>query len=444
MSDAADALDDILADVAKGELTPVYVLWGEEFLIRKDAEALVKALVPEAAAGLNYIVLDSASPREIADELATMPLFPGRKVVLSRDPEFVAPKKGRADALSKARDAWRSGKRKEGARRLLALAARAGWGPTQLDPSARGAPSAEDWKDELNVELAEVDLAFLKEVAAFCREEGITAPESDSSALLLLLEKGLPEGHVWVLAATDLDAKHPLLKWAQKEGHVLERKVAAKLKDLDLSELAKDVLAPFKKRLSRDAEAALKDRLGANMRLVQSELEKLALYVSGPVIEVADVQLLVARVRGEEFLELSDALQKRDLKAALRYTEDAMGQGSAPLMVLGAIASVVRTLVENQERVKSFGRGQAPRSFDEFRSRVWPAIEAEAKAQKLKVPHPYGAFLGMSASVRYGRGELRRAWKACAEADLALKSSGNGRLVLDRLLWTLLGKSTSA
>jgi DNA polymerase-3 subunit delta len=49
----------------------------------------------------------------------------------------------------------------------------------------------------------------------------------------------------------------------------------------------------------------------------------------------------------------------------------------------------------------------------------------------------------MSASARYGRNELRKAWKACAEADLSLKSSGNGRLVLDRLLWTLMARAAA-
>jgi len=43
----------------------------------------------------------------------------------------------------------------------------------------------------------------------------------------------------------------------------------------------------------------------------------------------------------------------------------------------------------------------------------------------------------MQAAARYGRPALRRGLLACAEADVALKSSGAGKLVLERLLWTV-------
>jgi hypothetical protein len=97
------------------KVLPIYLFWGEEFLVRREADALARTLVPDAAAGLNLAVLDAASPREIAAELMTLPLFPGRKVVVVRDPEFLAPKKGRVDALGKVREAWKAGRRKESA-----------------------------------------------------------------------------------------------------------------------------------------------------------------------------------------------------------------------------------------------------------------------------------------------------------------------------------------
>lgn len=430
-------IDDVLAEVKAGKVAPLYLLWGEEFLVRKGADELVKELVPGASMGLNFAVLDAASPREVAQELATLPLFPGRKVVLVRDPEFLAPKKGRGDALGKAREAWKAGKRKEGARRLLALAARAGWGADKLDPGAPGAPSVEDWREELNVELAEADLAFLKEAAAFCREERITAPESDATVLLDLLQKGVPKEHALVLAATDVDAKSPLLAFAKKSGHLIERKVAARHKDLDLSELAKEFLAPFKKKLSGAAQEQLKERIGGNIRLLQSELEKLAIYTEGPTIEASDVALLVHHAREEEFFELSESLQKRDLKGALAYVGDAMGQGTHALQLLGAVASIVRSLLENHERMTKYARGSPPRSYDDFKNRIFPKVEEEAKALKGKAPHPYAAFLSMQAAARYERRELLDALVACAEADLALKSSASGKLVIERLLWTV-------
>jgi DNA polymerase III subunit delta len=434
VSAAGHELEDVLKEASKGDLKPAYLFAGDEFLVRKAAEELVKVVLPAAAAGLNFVVMDGASPREVAMDLATLPLFPGPKVVMLRDPEFLAPKKGRTDALSKAREAWRSGRRKEGARRLLALAARAGWGPDEL-----AAPSREAWQSELNVELADVDVAFLKEVAAFCKDEDLTAPEGDVTPLLDILGKDLPKGQMLVVAASDVDGKNPLVKWIADRGRLVERKVAAKLKELDLSGIAAEVLGPSKKKLSRAAEAKLKERVGGNMRLLQSELEKLALYVEGSVIEEGDVELLVAHAREEEFLELSDALQKKDLQAALGYVEDAVGQGTHPLQLVGAVASITRSLLENHERLQAFSGGAAPRSYDQFKERVFPKIEEEAKAAKARVPHPFAAFSAMKAASQYGRVRLLASLVACAEADFQLKSSAGGKLVLERLLWTICG-----
>jgi DNA polymerase-3 subunit delta len=427
----------LLGEIAQGKVRPLYLVWGEEFLVRREADALVEAVVPGAVAGLNLVALDGASPREVAVELATLPLFPGHKAVLLRDPEFLAPKKGRTDALAKARDAWKAGRRKEGARRLLALVARAGWGREALEPGHAGAPSVEDWKDELEVTLAENDLDFLREVAAFVREEGLAAPESDAAALVALLERGLVAGHTLVVAATDVETRHPLLRFAREHGAVVERKITTRLRDLDLSQVSREFLQPFKKRLGPGAEELLRERVGGNMRLLQSELEKLALHAPGAVIERSDVDLLVAHTRDEEYLELADALQKRDLPGALAYVAEALAGGAAPLLLLGAIASVVRGLVEAQERLAHLGAGKPPRSFDDFKSRFFPAIEREAKAARARVPHPYAAFIGMQAAARYGRTQLRASLLACAEADIALKSSGAGKLVLERLLWTV-------
>ena len=75
-----------------------------------------------------------------------------------------------------------------------------------------------------------------------------------------------------------------------------------------------------------------------------------------------------------------------------------------------------------------------------FQRSVFPALEAEATAQKTKVPHPYAAFMSLQSAMNYGRQDLIRGLVACAEADLALKLGGK-ELVLERLLWTLCGKA---
>ncbi len=441
----SEALDEALQELDAGGEAPAYLLAGEEFLIRKAADQLLGKLVPGGTADLNLVTMDAASPKEVAAELATMPMFGGRKVVFLRDPEFIAPKKGRPDALNKARDAWKANRRKEAARRVLGIAARAGWGLPEIEN-----PHSDEWERDLGITLESLDVQFLKEVAQFCAAEGITVTSSDDGVLLDWLGSKPAKGQVLVVAATEVDAKNALVKSIKDKGRAFEFKTVAKLRDFkgqldknaveQLGEFAKTTLAGHKKVLGAGALEILIDRVGGNFRLLQSELNKLALYSDGNTITKKDVDLLVGHAREDEYFELSDAVTKRDFVAAKKYVDDAIAQGNHPLMMLGSIAGIVRSMLNSYERVMRHSGGKPPRNYNEFQSRVWPGIEEELKGRKAKVPHPFKTFKDMETAGVFGRQALLRGLVACAEADLALKLGGD-ELVLERLLWTLCGKA---
>lgn len=433
----SDELEDVLQELEAGGEAPAYLLAGEEFLIRKAAEKLLTRLVPGGAADLNLVTMDAASPKDAAAELNTIPMFGGRKVVFLRDPEFLAPKKGRPDALARARDAWKANRRKDSARRVLAIAGRAGWGPEELK-----SPRSDEWEAELGIALADVDVAFLKEVADFAIAEGLSSSGNDDAALLDWLKGKPAKGQVLVIAATELDAKNPLIKAIKDQGRALEFKVAGKLKDLDLGQFAVETLTPYKKKMGAGSLDLLRERVGGNFRLLQSELVKLALYTDGDTITRRDVDLLVGHAREDEYFELSDSVQKRNFAGALKYVQDAVSQGAHPLQLLSSVAGIVRTMLLSFERMNRFSGGKPPKSYNDFQARLWPKIEAEAKANKTKVPHPYAAFMGMQSATAWGRQDLLRGLVACSEADLALKLGGE-ELVLERLLWTLCGKAAA-
>ncbi len=442
-----EVLDDALAELDAGGESPVYLLVGEEFLVRKAAETLLQKLVPGGSAALNLVTMDVASPREVAAELNTLPMFGGRKVVCLRDPEFLAPKKGRPDALNRARDAWKANRRKEAARRVLNVAARAGWGVAELS-----APKPHEWERDLGITLVELDVQFLREVATFCAAEGLSSAQSDDGALVSWLASAPPPGQVLVIITSDLEAKHPLVKLAKEAGRVFEFKEISKIRDFkgnvdvkaidELGRFAKDTLAPHKKALGAGALELLVDRVGGNFRLLQSELHKLALYSDGASISRKDVDLLVGHVREDEYFELSDAIAKRDFVAAKKYVDETVEQGSHPLMLLGSVAGIVRAMLSSSERIARLSGGKPPRTYNDFQARVWPKLEAELKANKARVPHPFKTFKDMETASLFGRQTLLRGLVSCAEADLALKLGGD-KLVLERLLWTLCGKAAA-
>jgi len=427
-------LAPLLAAIASGKAKSIYLVVGEEFLARKAAEELVDALVPKSMQGLNLTVMDAPSPADIARDLATIPMFRGSKVVWAREPEFLLPKKGRTDALSKAREAWLAGRRKDAARRVLGIAARAGWAAAQLDPAAPNAVPREAWKEELDIDLAEADMAFLADVARFCADEGIHAPEGDAGAFEELLAKGFPPGHHLVVEASNVDGRSGLYKKLVAAGQLVERKVERELRKLDIHAQVQESLASFKKRIGTQAEELLKALCGGNMRLLASELEKLALYVGErPSIELEDVKLLVLRAREDPF-ELANAVQARDVNAALACIEDELNrQGAHGLQLLGALAATFRRLIEDKERYARMSVS-ARMNYREFQDRVYPLLQDQAKQSGKKLPHAYVAFLGWQAQARFSRDELVDLLLACGECDLQLKSSADAKLTLERLL----------
>lgn len=434
----AATASSVLESIRQGQRHPLYLVRGEEFLARRDADAIVQALAPGGTVGLNIVVLDGAGPREIAAELSTVSMFGGAKVVLVRDPEFLAPKKAKTDVLARAKDAWAGGRKKEAARRLLGVAAKAGWGVEALELVG---VTAAAWNDELSISLVDTDLVWLREVASFCRAEGVASVSSDETLLVELhAQNRWPPEHSLVIAAAEVDAKASLVRFAKSSGVVLEHVAPSRLKDVDLSQIAKEVLRPLGKSIQSPALDRLKDACGGEMRLVASELEKLALYVDGDTIRVADVDDLVAHVREDEYLELADAISARDLARILKYVRDEQGRGASPLQALGAMTSVIRTLVVGAERVVHLAGGRVPAKFKDFEVQTFPKVAAEASAAGARPPHPYAAFSAMSAAARFNRTDLWQALVACAQADLALKLGG-GYMVVERLALQVCGNA---
>ncbi|MDR0965538.1 MAG: DNA polymerase III subunit delta [Myxococcales bacterium] len=433
---SATTLPQVLKQLDAGERPSLFLLSGDELLIRRSSDALVAKLLTKPSPGFNHVVLEGASASDVVREVTTAPMFRGPKIVVVRDPEFLLSKKGRGDALAKIKDAWSAGKRRIAANRILGLFAKAGLGVEAL-----AAPDPGVLQRELGLDLEAADIAFLKSMAEFCQTEGIGAPEGGAKAFEDLLGKGLPEGHALIVEATQLDGVSGLVKRLKKEAVFIEQKVERELRKLDIHDLAAELLTPFKKRLSPRAEERLKDLCGGNLRLIQGELEKLATYVGAEraTIEEDDVTLLVQRVREEEFREVSDALGARKFRDALHYVEVALDQGEPALKLHGAIASNVRRMLEDRARWSRLGLSPRIGQRD-FEARGLPELERECKERGVKVPHPYVCWLGFQACMRYELGELVRGLSAVADADVELKSGGQARQTLTRMLVRIVRK----
>jgi DNA polymerase III subunit delta len=434
-------LQQALAEIGAGKPRQVYLIHGDEYLCRTAAQEIAEALVPAGSRDLNLVALDSAAgPRRVAEELRTLPMFRGTKVVWVQPAEFLAPRKSaRGDPWAKVRELWGVGRRRDAARRVLAMAGRAGF---SLDDLGHG--SQEEW-DRAGLPLKPGDGEILAAVLELATAESMTIPENDTRALEELLAEGLPPGHHLVAVVEEIDPVSPLAKFCRERGLEIGRSLQpavgrGKRPEADAAALAREVLAPRGKALAPDASRLLVSRVGGDARALASELEKLASYVgTRERIEAKDVLDLVPQSAGEDYFALTNALEARDERGMLVAIDGELAFGAAPLKILAGLAAGVRGLLSTRAQLADQG-AQRGMSFQEFERRVLPRIaEADRRAGR-KAQHPFRAYKRAEASLKYRRTDLARALLLCADADIGLKRGMDGRTWLVRLAAAIGGK----
>ena len=434
-------MNELLDEARAGKGKPVYLFEGDEYLARHSARELADALVPERDRGLNLIVMDaSAGAREITSHLVTVAMFASAKAVVVEGAEAFAEEVDAERELSRVRDLWQGKRQRDAARRLLKLVRPAGWGAGEVAFGSKSAPSAAKWRKEVGAAPEDSDKAWLQELSAWATAQGLSAPPEDLEVLVKAVERGLPPRTHLILVAEALPPKHALVRLASASGGHVKRRAERKgrtIDTLDIGSIVDQELRPLGKRLAKDAELELKMRLGDDLRLIAAELQKLATYAGErPLISKADVELLVAPVREEEFFALAEAVGEGDLGKALHLFHDELRRKAnataVALPFLGGIASAVRKALGDSARYASAGPREL--GYNEYQSKLFPAVEQELTEKKQKVPHPFGAWLGYKRARRKPRAFWRRALVRCAQADEALKSGADQRLLIERLL----------
>jgi DNA polymerase-3 subunit delta len=449
---AGPSVEDCLEEARAGKPAPVYLLDGDAFLTLRAARLLCQALVPEQERSLNLVELDAAaSPAEVATEVATRGLFSaGRKVVLVQEPAFLTSKEDVEESFDKARQMWGEGRQREAARRLLALGAKAGFGAPDLRPEP--GEDEEKFKGKLGKALKKEfgfaftpeALAFVVDAARFAVEREMKAARDDSGALDAALERGLPPGHVLVIAAGKVDGKLPLVKKLAASGRRVEVAVPMTGQPwdakVDLAPVASTLLAGTGKRADAGAIERLSALVGGDARTLDSELRKLAAFAGDrTVITADDVDEVVVRTAEDPFFALGNAVEARDLPASLSVVDRVMADGGSPHMLLATLAGTVRRLVVEKERARAVVGERVLRSPRDWEAQVFPTIPAEEVGKK----KPFGFWMKYQASTRFARGELLEGLVALHEADVAMKSGQDGRLRLERVLVGLLGTNAA-
>jgi DNA polymerase-3 subunit delta len=191
-----------------------------------------------------------------------------------------------------------------------------------------------------------------------------------------------------------------------------------------------------------DAARELVDALGADMMMVASEFEKLALYVTAPVIlkavgaqariALGDVETMVLAAKQRSLYELTDAISAKDRPRALLLLHGLLnasdGGEDASIGHLYMLARTFRQMLILHEKQVRDSRA------------LWGVLW-----QGFRMP-PFAAEDLIRQTRRYkSRAALTRALRLVAKADLELRSSpANKLLVLERLVLALASEPVAA
>ena len=465
-SAAAGELTACLEEARAGQPQAVYLLDGDAFLSLRAARDLCHALVPEPLRELNLVELDAAvSPAEVAAEGETRGLFStGRKVVLVQEPAFLTSKEDVEEAFQKARDGWKDGRQRDAARRLLALVAKAGFQAADLVPeSLRGDPAlldapegdksrkaldkelkalARDLRAEFGFTLDDEAVRFVVSAGRYALEREMKVAKDDSAALDAALTRGLPPGHVLVVAAGKVDATLPLVKKLVAAGRRVKVAVAREASfgaRVILGPTVRLLLEGSGKRADDEAVERLAECVEGDARTLAQELQKLVAFVGErPLITAADVAEVVVRTAEDQFFALGNAVEERKLTDALAVVDRSIGAGGSPHMLVASLAATVRRLLLEKERARAVVGERKLGSPRDWEAQVFPTIPAAEVGKK----KPFGFWMKYQASTRFSRAELLTGLVALHEADVAMKSGQDGRLALERVLLALLAATT--
>ncbi|MCM3761535.1 DNA polymerase III subunit delta [Alkalihalobacillus oceani] len=225
--------------------------------------------------------------------------------------------------------------------------------------------------------------------------------EHDLSRLERYLTAPLPESILILITPYEkLDERKKITKALKEHATVVDcAPFDAKMTEEWLEDQAREKGFRFTGR----GKEQLVERVGPQLLLLASEIEKLALYVgeNGQVDEDV-VALLVARSLEQDVFALLDLAVKQQAHEALLLYHDLLKKKEEPLKLLVLIARQLRIYYQVKELTRR-------------------AYSQKQMAAQLKL-HPYVVKLASQQAGRFEDRQLLTLLKQCADTDFAIKS----------------------
>jgi DNA polymerase-3 subunit delta len=445
-------LKDLKSDPAK-EFAAVYLLFGEELLVKNAFDELLDALLPAGNRSANYDPVEGATENvyDVIESANTFSLLPGTKVVTMRE-----------SRIFYTRDI------KKAAKYFLSLMSNLNLSFEDVDHTNR--PKTLKTASDL-IPLDD----WLDDVIGYCQENELDIPEpsDQAGALQKAIEKGFPQNNHLIITTDVVDKRRGLYKAISNLGVTIDCTVpkgdrrADKMAQEDiLVKKMTEILQPNNKKMDKGAYLALLDMTGFDLRTFCGSLEKLIDYVGKRnAITVDDVEAVLKRTKKDPIYDFTNAVADRQIEKVLFF--------------LNSLLAAAKDFAESQQP----SGWHAGLSFNAFQQSVMPAVvaydqellkileswdnplfssgdidktPARGKGKRKKKiqtdlllarnpKNAYPVYQLMKKSERYTKTELLTAVGLLNETDVQLKLSGQDpKLILERFVFKLCHRQMSS
>ena len=256
-----------------------------------------------------------------------------------------------------------------------------------------------------------------------------------------------------LISAGKVDKRKVFYKTVDKVGTV-ENLAGWSLEDKDWADQAQTwarrELNSRQKEIGEDALADLVARIGPNARQLNSEIEKVSVYVGDRIeITAADIEAVCGANKFARAFALGDALGDRDLPRLLRCLDEELWEirlkvdkNKSEFGLLSGMISKVRAMILLKEMMRE-GWIKPARDFSSFKAQLARVpvdqLPEDKKFNPLAI-NPYVLFKALPQVARYSVEELVHAMELLLRCNLKLVSSSlDESLLLQQTLVEIVG-----
>ncbi|KPA18414.1 DNA polymerase III subunit delta [Candidatus Magnetomorum sp. HK-1] len=448
---------------------PVYLVHGDEFLVKNALKILKDKLLPAGKQKTNFNPIDGGIENipSAIEQLNTFSLMPGSRIIAIIDSQIFYTGHDSSSLLDKGQSAFSDNQIKKASRYFLNLLSTEKLGIDDIQAERLDETILSLVKEKNDISQHS---DWLKSVAEYCVSQRLSVPDSMnySDMLTEAVEKGFAKRNILIITTDTVQKNRRLYKAILKKGTVIHCQIPKGFVKADrdqqertFRENAEKILSQSGKTMAPDAFAAMREMIDTSLRSFSINLEKLIQYVgTRKKITREDVESVIERSRQDPIFELTNALADRNLGNTLAVLDNLFANQFNPLQALAAIANQIRRFLLIADVKKIYGGFHKGMSFAQFKNQYFQNVleydqqmaedsqsvdESEnvkskkSKGKKAKTTlaiakNPksvYPVYLSFKASENYTRQELIHAIHILYQADKSIKtgSQNNNRVI---------------